>query len=142
MALTKRPSVPSIAAAQATASVLPFVQAAHVSLVPLMLTNSSDHPLVQPVPNLSGDIRRFLQSSMLCWRSSASSEPSKLTLRFANWTEDKGHFQQESGHAPEPNEPLQEQAEALTRSVGEEITHMLEQQKQLEEKFQVTMLTT
>ena len=79
---------------------------------------------------------------MLCWRSSASSEPSKLTLRFANWTEDTGHFQQELEHAPETDDLLQEQAEALTRSVGEEITHMLEQQKQLEDKFQVTMLTS
>eukprot|EP00891_Asterochloris_glomerata_P008098 jgi/Astpho2/8098/Aster-03042 len=33
----------------------------------------------------------------------------------------------------------QEQAEALTRSVGEEITHMLEQQKQLEDKFQTLL---
>ena len=131
-----------MAAAQATTSVLSFVQAAHVSLVILKLMSSSDHPHVQPQLTLSGDVHRCLQSSMLCWRSLASLEPSKWIPRFVKWTAvgDTGHFQQEI--APEHNDLLQEQAEALTRSVGEEITHMLEQQKQLEDKFQVTMLTS
>lgn len=75
-----------MAAAQATVSVLSFVQAAHVSLVLLNLKSSSDHPHVQPQLTLSGDIHRCLQSSMLCWRSSASLEQSELIPRFARRT--------------------------------------------------------